>query len=63
MLLALIAEKLVGLLEPVMETVGLRPEFVGVTILAVVPNTAEFVNGLKFALQVGWNDLRPEGGV
>ena len=48
---ALVAETLVDSLSPVLATLGLSEFFVGVTLIACVPNTAEFVNAIQFALQ------------
>lgn len=44
-------EKLVNVLEPTLKIIGLKESFVGVTVVAIVPSTAELVNSIKFAME------------
>lgn len=50
-LFALIAEDLIKSIEPTLTAIGISQTFAGLTIVALVPNTAEFVNAIAFALQ------------
>jgi len=47
---ALLAEEMVNTLTPTLDTIGLSQTFAGLTIIALIPNTAEFVNAIQFAL-------------
>ncbi|GAM23512.1 hypothetical protein SAMD00019534_066870 [Acytostelium subglobosum LB1] len=47
---ALISEKLVDTIDPVVTTFHLTPEFLGITILGIVPTAAEYLNAVQFAL-------------
>lgn len=47
----LIAEELVRTLEPTLDLIGIPQSFAGLTVIALIPNTAEFVNAIQFALQ------------
>lgn len=51
LLMGAIAELLVKNLEEVIDAAGLSQVFVGATVIAVVPDIAEIVNGIQFALQ------------
>eukprot|EP00127_Corallochytrium_limacisporum_P006341 Clim_evm52s225 gene=Clim_evmTU52s225 len=46
-----IAEAMVSKLQPVVEILGVSEVFIGVTLIAVIPNVAEIINGIQFALQ------------
>eukprot|EP01104_Vermistella_antarctica_P018948 TRINITY_DN7209_c0_g1_i1.p1 TRINITY_DN7209_c0_g1~~TRINITY_DN7209_c0_g1_i1.p1 ORF type:complete len:989 (+),score=194.67 TRINITY_DN7209_c0_g1_i1:267-3233(+) len=48
---ALISELLADTVEPALESIGVGQGFAGLTIIALIPNTAEFVNAVQFALQ------------
>lgn len=48
---ALISEELVNTLVPTLDTIGVSQTFAGITLFALVPSTAEFVNAIQFALQ------------
>jgi len=47
---SLISEKLVETLEPVVDSLNLTRGFLGVTILAIIPSAAEYLNAVQFAL-------------
>lgn len=47
----LIAEVITSSLEPAIEKIGLSNDFAGLTLLAVVPNTAELINAIQFAIK------------
>eukprot|EP01112_Ceratiomyxa_fruticulosa_P015194 TRINITY_DN4445_c0_g1_i1.p1 TRINITY_DN4445_c0_g1~~TRINITY_DN4445_c0_g1_i1.p1 ORF type:complete len:747 (+),score=137.12 TRINITY_DN4445_c0_g1_i1:154-2394(+) len=47
---ALISQKLVQGIGPVVEVLGLSPSFLGVTLLAIIPSAAEYLNAVQFAL-------------
>jgi len=47
---ALISEKLVDTLEPVVESLHLTQGFLGSTVLAIIPSAAEYLNAVQFAL-------------
>ncbi|AQZ17278.1 VNX1 (YNL321W) [Zygosaccharomyces parabailii] len=49
-LYAVIAEVLVSCVDGVLEASSLNPKFLGLTILALVPNTTEFLNAISFAI-------------
>lgn len=49
LLYAIIAEILVSSLDGVLESSSLNPKFLGLTILALVPNSTEFLNAISFA--------------
>ncbi|GAV52854.1 hypothetical protein ZYGR_0AI01360 [Zygosaccharomyces rouxii] len=48
-LYAIIAEILVSSVDGVLESSSLNPKFLGLTILALVPNSTEFLNAISFA--------------
>ncbi|CAR26864.1 hypothetical protein ZYGR_0I01360 [Zygosaccharomyces rouxii] len=48
-LYAIIAEILVSCVDGVLESSSLDPKFLGLTILALVPNSTEFLNAISFA--------------
>ncbi|KAJ5067012.1 cation/h exchanger protein [Anaeramoeba ignava] len=48
---ATVAEILSNKIEPSLKKLGLSEGFVGLTFIALIPNTAEFVNAIQFALQ------------
>lgn len=50
-LFAAVSEALVNSLEPSLEVIGLSQTFAGVTVIALVPSTAEFANAVGFALK------------
>eukprot|EP00003_Mantamonas_plastica_P006737 TRINITY_DN15563_c0_g1_i1.p1 TRINITY_DN15563_c0_g1~~TRINITY_DN15563_c0_g1_i1.p1 ORF type:complete len:192 (-),score=76.76 TRINITY_DN15563_c0_g1_i1:61-636(-) len=50
-LFAGISDLLVASIKPTLDQVGLPAGFVGVTVIALVPNIAEFVNAIRFAIQ------------
>lgn len=47
---ALISEEMVDTLTPTLDSLGISETFAGLTIIALIPNTAEFVNAIQFAL-------------
>lgn len=49
-LFALISEEMVDTLTPTLDLVGISQTFAGLTIIALIPNTAEFVNAIQFSL-------------
>ena len=49
-LFGLLAEEIVKTLEPSLERIGITNTFAGITIIAVVSYTAEFVNAILFAI-------------
>ncbi|KIK59230.1 hypothetical protein GYMLUDRAFT_74516 [Collybiopsis luxurians FD-317 M1] len=49
-LYAIIAEILVDVIDVILGDSGLDEKFLGVTLLALVPNTTEFMNAISFAL-------------
>ncbi|KAE9407411.1 hypothetical protein BT96DRAFT_809638 [Gymnopus androsaceus JB14] len=49
-LYAVIAEILVDVIDVILGDSGLDEKFLGVTLLALVPNTTEFMNAISFAL-------------
>ncbi|GAM24915.1 hypothetical protein SAMD00019534_080900 [Acytostelium subglobosum LB1] len=49
-LFALVSEKLVDTIDPVVQAFHLTPQFLGITILGVVPTAAEYLNAVQFAL-------------
>jgi Ca2+/H+ antiporter/uncharacterized membrane protein YccF (DUF307 family) len=49
-LFALVAEELVKSIEPTIEAIGIEQTFAGVTVMALVPSSAEYVNAISFAL-------------
>eukprot|EP00005_Dracoamoeba_jomungandri_P001707 CAMPEP_0174254412 /NCGR_PEP_ID=MMETSP0439-20130205/3737_1 /TAXON_ID=0 /ORGANISM="Stereomyxa ramosa, Strain Chinc5" /LENGTH=759 /DNA_ID=CAMNT_0015335975 /DNA_START=135 /DNA_END=2414 /DNA_ORIENTATION=- len=49
-LFALIAEELIDSIKPTLDSVGLSQSFVGITVFALVPSAAEFVNAVMFAV-------------
>ena len=51
-LFAALSEELLGALDPILEEYGIPEAFAGLTIIAVVPNTAEIVNAIQFSMQV-----------
>ena len=51
LLIALMSEMLSGALEATSETLGLSPFFLGIIVLAVVGNFAEYIAGSYFARQ------------
>ncbi|XP_055958637.1 uncharacterized protein LOC126829402, partial [Patella vulgata] len=50
-LIALCADLVTNNLQPLLESTGVSEYFVGVTMLALVPELPEVVNGVQFALQ------------
>jgi Ca2+:H+ antiporter len=50
-LFAAVSEALVNSLEPSLETLGISQTFAGVTVIALVPSTAEFANAIGFAMK------------
>ncbi|KNC52807.1 uncharacterized protein AMSG_08699 [Thecamonas trahens ATCC 50062] len=50
-LFALVSETLVDSIQPILASLGISELFLGLTLLALVPNTAEFANAVQFALQ------------
>ena len=50
-LLAILSEILVGAIEPVVETIGLTPLFVGVVLLPIIGNLAEQLVAVQLALK------------
>jgi Ca2+:H+ antiporter len=50
-LFAAVSEGLIRSLEPSLELIGVSQTFAGVTILALVPSTAEFANAIGFAVK------------
>jgi len=50
LLFGLLAEEIVHTLEPTLELFGISSEFAGVTLIAIVSYTAEFVNAIQFAI-------------
>ncbi|KAL6047436.1 Low affinity vacuolar monovalent cation/H(+) antiporter [Balamuthia mandrillaris] len=50
-LFALISEKAIEAIEPALESLGIEQIFAGITIMALVPSTAEYVNAIGFALK------------
>jgi Ca2+:H+ antiporter len=50
-LMALVSELLVDNLDGVLADTGISEEFVGLTIIAIIPSIAEIINGVQFALQ------------
>mmetsp|Transcript_16080 Transcript_16080/g.41282 ORF Transcript_16080/g.41282 Transcript_16080/m.41282 type:complete len:887 (-) Transcript_16080:57-2717(-) len=50
-LFGLVSEELVDSLQPTLDAIGLDQAFAGLTIIALIPNTAEIVNAIQFALQ------------
>eukprot|EP00008_Paramoeba_atlantica_P015129 CAMPEP_0201492962 /NCGR_PEP_ID=MMETSP0151_2-20130828/35519_1 /ASSEMBLY_ACC=CAM_ASM_000257 /TAXON_ID=200890 /ORGANISM="Paramoeba atlantica, Strain 621/1 / CCAP 1560/9" /LENGTH=791 /DNA_ID=CAMNT_0047880069 /DNA_START=89 /DNA_END=2464 /DNA_ORIENTATION=+ len=51
MLFAALAEELLDALQPTLDQYGIPESFAGLTIIAVIPNTAEIVNAVQFSLQ------------
>ncbi|KAH9969614.1 hypothetical protein BC827DRAFT_1262846 [Russula dissimulans] len=49
-LYAVIAELLVDVVDVVLEGSGIDEKFLGITLLALVPNTTEFMNAMSFAM-------------
>eukprot|EP01087_Luapelamoeba_hula_P004218 TRINITY_DN1415_c0_g1_i1.p1 TRINITY_DN1415_c0_g1~~TRINITY_DN1415_c0_g1_i1.p1 ORF type:complete len:814 (+),score=122.03 TRINITY_DN1415_c0_g1_i1:218-2659(+) len=49
-LFALVSEKAVEALEPTLEEIGINQLFAGITVMALVPSSAEYVNAIGFAL-------------
>eukprot|EP01132_Coremiostelium_polycephalum_P002081 gene2081-2567_t len=47
---ALVSEKLVESIDPVVTALGLTHEFLGVTILGIIPSAAEYLNAVQFAI-------------
>ena len=41
---------MVDTLTPTLDSIGLSQTFAGLTIIAIIPNTAEYVNAVQFAL-------------
>ncbi len=50
-LFAALAEELLDALQPTLDKYDIPQSFAGLTIIAVVPNTAEIVNAVQFSLQ------------
>lgn len=50
-MLALVAEKLVDSMDPIIEQYGVPEEFMGLLVIALLPDAAEIVNGVQFARQ------------
>jgi len=51
LLFAALSEELLGALDPILDEYGIPEAFAGLTIIAVVPNTAEIVNAVQFSMQ------------
>ena len=51
-LFAALSEELLGSLEPILDEYNIPQSFAGLTIIAVIPNTAEIVNAVQFSMQV-----------
>jgi len=47
---ALVSEKLVDTIDPVVEAFDLTHEFLGVTVLGIIPSAAEYLNAVQFAM-------------
>ncbi|KAF2076848.1 hypothetical protein CYY_001876 [Polysphondylium violaceum] len=47
---ALVSEKLVATIDPVVEAFDLTHEFLGVTVLGIIPSAAEYLNAVQFSL-------------
>ncbi|GAM20930.1 hypothetical protein SAMD00019534_041050 [Acytostelium subglobosum LB1] len=47
---ALVSDKMVEAIDPVVSTLGLTHEFLGVTILGIIPSAAEYLNAIQFAI-------------
>ncbi|EGC39571.1 hypothetical protein DICPUDRAFT_45117 [Dictyostelium purpureum] len=47
---ALVSERLVDTIDPVVSALGLTHEFLGVTILGIIPSAAEYLNAIQFSL-------------
>ncbi|KYQ90775.1 DUF307 family protein [Tieghemostelium lacteum] len=47
---ALVSEKLVDTIDPVVKALGLTHEFLGVTILGIIPSAAEYLNAIQFSI-------------
>jgi Ca2+:H+ antiporter len=50
-LFAAVSEALISSLEPSLELLGISQTFAGVTVLALVPSTAEFANAIGFSMK------------
>jgi Ca2+:H+ antiporter len=50
LMFGLLAEEIVKTLEPTLIVLGITEAFAGITIIAVVSYTAEFVNAIQFAI-------------
>lgn len=50
LMFGLLAESIVGVVQPTLKAFGLPQSFVGLTLMALVPATTEIVNAVKFAL-------------
>jgi calcium/proton exchanger cax len=48
---AMVSETLIDSLDQALDYLSVPPSFAGLTIIALVPNIAEFVNAIQFALQ------------
>ncbi|KAJ1734114.1 hypothetical protein LPJ61_001239 [Coemansia biformis] len=48
---SLIAEVLVDTVDVVIQDVGIREKYIGLTLFALVPNVTEFLNAIAFAIQ------------
>ncbi|KAJ1959626.1 hypothetical protein GGI12_004242 [Dipsacomyces acuminosporus] len=48
---SLIAEVLVDTVDVVVQSLGIREKYVGLTLFALVPNVTEFMNAIAFAMQ------------
>eukprot|EP01105_Mastigella_eilhardi_P019358 TRINITY_DN4548_c0_g1_i1.p1 TRINITY_DN4548_c0_g1~~TRINITY_DN4548_c0_g1_i1.p1 ORF type:complete len:629 (+),score=146.14 TRINITY_DN4548_c0_g1_i1:58-1887(+) len=46
-----VADIITESVEPMLSAVGISEDFIGVTFIAIVPNLAEYVNAVQFALQ------------
>eukprot|EP00049_Salpingoeca_infusionum_P008896 m.147510 g.147510 ORF g.147510 m.147510 type:complete len:832 (-) comp14164_c0_seq18:1976-4471(-) len=49
--MGIVAEVLVNAIEPIIEQSGIKPEFLGVTLIAIIPDMAEIATGIQFALR------------
>ncbi|EFA85329.1 DUF307 family protein [Heterostelium album PN500] len=47
---ALVSDKMVESIDPVVKALNLTHEFLGVTILGIIPSAAEYLNAIQFAL-------------
>jgi Ca2+:H+ antiporter len=49
-LFAIVSEGLVAVMEPALHDLGINQTFAGLTLMALVPSSAEYVNAIQFAL-------------